>query len=108
MAFKSKVTANIGLVGSPSTVTPTVTTGQEVVLIGLSVANTSGSNINIAVKLNKQAGASAFIVKNATILPGGALVAVGGDQKVVLEEGDSITAYSSTTDTADVIVSYLV
>jgi hypothetical protein len=42
------------------------------------------------------------------VLPGGALAVVGGDQKVVLEAGDSITAYASGSSSADCVVSYLV
>ena len=107
MAFKSQATPNIGTSGSPSTVTPTVSAGSTATLIGLSLANTSSANITISAKLNKNGGSSAFLVKDATILPGGALVIVGGDQKVVLETGDTITAYSSASSSADVIVSYL-
>lgn len=47
-------------------------------------------------------------MKDATVAVGGALVAVGGDQKVVLEAGDSITAYSSAASSVDAALSYLV
>jgi hypothetical protein len=108
MAFKSLVTPNIGTSGSPSTITPTVTSGTTATIIGLSLANTTGSNITASAKLNKQSGSSAFLVKDATVLPGGALVIVGGDQKVVIETGDTITSYASAGTSADAIVSYLV
>ena len=108
MAFKSFVTPNIGTSGSPSTVTPTVTSGQTATLIGLSLANTSASNITVSAKLNKSGGSSAFLVKDATVLPGGALVVVGGDQKVVLEAGDTVTGYASSGSSVDAVVSYLV
>lgn len=107
MAFKSQATPNIGTSGSPSTVTPTVTSGNTATLIGLSLANTTGANVTVSAKLNKSGGSSAFIVKDATVLPGGALVAVGGDQKLVLEAGDTVTAYASGSSSVDAIVSYL-
>ena len=107
MAFKSQVTPNIGVAASPSAITPTVSAGATATLIGLSLANTNSVNITVSAKLNKSGGSSAFLVKDATILPGGALVIVGGDQKVVLEAGDSITSYSSVSSSADAIVSYL-
>jgi hypothetical protein len=47
------------------------------------------------------------LVKDATVLPGGAIVIVGGDQKVVLEAGDSITAYASAGTSVDAVISYL-
>lgn len=108
MAFKSYVTPNLGLVGSPSTVTPTVSSGTTATCIGFSLANTSASAITVSAKLNKSGGSSAFLVKDATVLPGGALIAIGGDQKMVLEAGDTITSYASASNAADAIVSYLV
>lgn len=107
MAFKSLVTPNIGTSGSASTVTPTVSAGTTATLIGLSLANTTAANITVSAKLNKSGGSSAFLVKDATVLPGGALVVVGGDQKVVLEAGDTITSYASSSSSADAVVSYL-
>lgn len=47
-------------------------------------------------------------MKDATVAVGGALVVVGGDQKVCLETGDSITAYASAASSIDVALSYLV
>jgi hypothetical protein len=62
----------------------------------------------VSAKLTKADASTGFLVKEATVLPGGALVVVGGDQKVVLEAGDAITAYASAGTSADAIVSYLV
>lgn len=108
MAFKSKITANIGLDASPSTLTPTIGEGQTATLIGLSIANTTGATINVSAKVVKSGGSSAFLVKNAAVLPGGALAIVGGDQKVVIEQGDAITASASAANSADAVISYLI
>ncbi len=108
MAFKSKVTANIGTSGSPSTVSATVGSGTTHTLVGLSLANTTSANITVSAKLVKADTSNAFLVKDATVLPGGALAIVGGDQKLVLEAGDSVTAYASAGTSADAVVSYLV
>jgi hypothetical protein len=62
----------------------------------------------VSAKLVKADTSNAFLVKDATVLPGGALAIVGGDQKLVLEAGDSVTAYASAGTSADAIVSYLV
>jgi len=112
MAFKSKVSANIGLLASPTTITDTVSAGTAHTVIGLSLANTSlanisANNITITCKLNKSGGASAHLIKDATLLPGGALIVVGGDQKLVLEAGDTVTAYASSSTSCDAVVSYL-
>jgi len=107
MAFKSKVSANIGLLASPTTITDTVSAGTAHTVIGLSLANISANNITITCKLNKSGGASAHLIKDATLLPGGALIVVGGDQKLVLEAGDTVTAYASSSTSCDAVVSYL-
>lgn len=107
MAFKSKVAASIGLSGSPTTISDTVAASTTHTLIGLSIANTTSANITVSARLVKNGGATAFFVKDATLLPGGALAIIGGDQKVVLEAGDAVQAYSSTASSADAILSYL-
>jgi hypothetical protein len=108
MAFKSKVVANIGTSGSPSTLTEAVAANTTATVIGLSLANTSTVNITVSARLLKADNSSAFLVKDATVLPGGAIVLVGGDQKLVLEPGDSVAAYSSAATSADAVLSYLV
>ena len=56
---------------------------------------------------NSTAANSLFMVKNATIAPGGALVPVGGDQKLVLEAGDYLQVNTSVASSVDVITSIL-
>ena len=74
----------------------------------MTVANRHSSAITVDVVVtDTSASASVFIVKAATIPVGGALVPIGGDQKVVLETGDIIKITSNTASSADVIVSVL-
>jgi len=108
MAFKSKITANIGVDASPSTLTPAIASGTTATLIGLSIANTTGATINVSARVVKADATSAYLIKNAAVLPGGALAIVGGDQKVVIEQGDSITASASAANSADAVISYLI
>lgn len=108
MAFKSKISASIGLSGAPTTVTDTVAASTSHTIIGLSLANIGATNVTASVKLNKSGGSSAFLIKDAIVPLGGALVVVGGDQKLVLEAGDSVTAYASAASSVDVTLSYLV
>lgn len=107
MPFKSKVSANIGLVGAPTTVTDSVSASTAHTIIGFSLANTGSVNITVSAKLNKNGGSSAHIIKGASVLPGGTIVLIGGDQKVVLETGDSLTAWSDTSSSCDAVISYL-
>lgn len=83
--------------------------GTQATVIGMTIANITTSPISANVIL-KTAGASppdVYLVKNATIAPGGALVPVGGDQKLVLEAGDYLQVNTSITSSADVITSVL-
>ena len=108
MAFKSLPTPSIGLSGAPSTVSATVTSGNTNTIIGLSLANVGSAPVTVSVKLVKANATSAFLIKDAIVPLGGALVVVGGDQKLVLEAGDSIQAYCSVAASADAVLSYLV
>lgn len=99
-SFKSYPTAGI-------TTEATVYTGQastEATVIGMTVANTTATNLTCSVKVS-DGTTSVFLIKDATILPGGALVPIGGDQKVVIEAGDTLLV--SATDTVDCLVSVL-
>jgi hypothetical protein len=81
----------------------TVYTGAadtQVTVIGLTVANTGTSPVYGSVKLN-----GAYLVKDAPIAVGGTLVAVGGEQKIVVEPTDTVAV--SADGTVDVILSVL-
>ena len=77
-----------------------------VVVVGLSVANTSASAVDVEGTLND--GATDFyLVKNAPVNSGSSLVVVGGDQKIVLESGHSIKVNSSASASVDAIMSIM-
>lgn len=99
--FKNYVSASVG-----TTPVSLVTASTATTVIGMTVANTSASPITVSVYLTT-GGSDYYIVKNATVATGGALVPVGGDQKVVLETGDVLKVVSSASTSADVIASVL-
>ena len=80
--------------------------GTQSTVIGMTIANTTDSPITANVTLT-HSGTTIFMLKKATIAPGGALVPVGGDQKLVMEAGDYMQVQTSATNSADVIVSVL-
>jgi hypothetical protein len=108
MAFKSKTSTSIGTSGSATTVTDTVAASTTHTIIGLSISNKTTSNITVTASITKSGGTLTYLVKDATVLPGGALVVIGGDQKLVLEPSDIVQAYASAATSADAVVSYLV
>lgn len=81
----------------------TIITGAastETTVVGLSVANVGAGEASVSIKVN-----AAYMVKDAPVQVGGSLIAVGGEQKVVLEATDTIKV---TSDVAvDVIASTL-
>lgn len=99
--FKNYVAADVGTSASTLITASTATT-----VIGMTVANISASPITVDVYVTVSA-VDYYIVKGATVPTGGALVPVGGDQKVVLETGDALKVISSAATSADVIVSVL-
>ena len=94
-------TSEVSVYTVPSSTTTTV--------IGLTCANvTSTSPIKVSIRVyDASATAHFYVVKNAEIFEGGALVAVGGDQKLVLETGDIIKIISDTASSIDTIVSVM-
>jgi hypothetical protein len=99
--FKNGLSVNIG------TSDTSVLTGTAVTtIIGLTVANITSAMVTVDVMLTSGA-TTAYIVKGAPVMPGGSLIAVGGDQKVVLEINDILKVKSSAASSVDVICSYL-
>jgi len=96
-------------VGTTATRVGSYTTGAGVstTVIGLSVANRTGSQITANVFHSDNANSNTYIVYNAPIPAGGTLVAVGGDQKIVLTAGDGIFVQSSAASSIDSILSIL-
>ena len=101
--FKNNFQQNIGT--TPTTVY-TAGTGIQATVIGMTVSNTSAVTIKASVFVNSS-GTDYYLVKNATIEPGSALIPVGGDQKLVLEASDFLRVVSDTSGAIDVIVSVL-
>ena len=104
--FKRKISASIGT-------TATAIGGYQVLLdvqttaIGLALANVTASQITVTVTLNTQAGDTIHVIKDAPIPSGGALIPIGGDQKIGMEHNDQIKGVSDTASSVDAILSIL-
>jgi hypothetical protein len=101
--FKNSTVNAVGTAAINAYVCPAAT---QTTAIGMTIANLITKAITANVMLNA-AGSNVYVLKNATIPPGGALVPIGGDQKLVLEAGDYLHVNTSTSSSADVIVSVL-
>jgi hypothetical protein len=94
-------------VGTSVSTAYTVPAATTTTCIGLSIANTlPATAIKVDVYFTRS-GVDYYLVKGADVAVGGALVVVGGDQKLVLQTGDVLKAKSSVATSADVILSVL-
>jgi hypothetical protein len=82
----------------------TVAANTRVVVVGLTISNTSDVEISANVAMYDGTN-NYYIVKSAPIPAEGALVVVGGSQKLVLQPNDSIRVNSSSADSLDAIFS---
>ncbi len=103
--FKNAVSSAVGTGQTSVYTAPSSTTST---VIGLTVANITSSSVTVDVVVtDTSSSTSAYLVKSATVPVGGALVPIGGDQKVVLETTDIIKVTSSAASSVDVFVSIL-
>jgi hypothetical protein len=93
-------------VGTTAVDVYTAGAGVQATIIGMTIANITGNNVNADIKVTA-GGVAVYVVKGALIPAGGALVPIGGDQKVVLEAADKITVVSDTVSSLDVLLSVL-
>lgn len=102
--FKNSVTPDVGSTLATVYTAPT----PAVTVIGATISNKTTSNILVSLLVEDiSSGVTAYIVKDALVPPGSNVVPIGGEQKVVLEQGDEIQAQSSAATSADVIISVL-
>jgi hypothetical protein len=102
--FKNYASGNTGTSAITVYTCPGAT---QTTVIGMSLCNLTPNPISANVALTTSGGTTFFMLKSANIPVGGALVPVGGDQKLVLEAGDYISVQSDTASSIDTILSVL-
>ena len=95
--FKLKTKANVGTATSDVYVVPSATT---TVVIGVTLANTTGSSINVGVGVTRASSDDVKLMKNVPIPQGSSLEFMQGN-KVVLETADTLTVNSDTNNSID-------
>ena len=93
-------------VGTSAATVVTVAGGTQTTVIGMTCANTTAAGVTVDVYVTRSA-VDYYIVKDAAIPPGGTLVPVGGDQKVVLIASDVLKVISSAATSVDAVTSVL-
>ena len=95
--FKLKTKANVGISTQNVYVVPSATT---TVVIGITLANTSGSGCLVGVGITRSSTDDVKLLKNAPIPQGSSLEFMSGN-KVVLETTDTLTVNSDTNNSID-------
>ena len=95
--FKLKTKANVGVTTVGIYTCPSSTT---TVVIGITLANTSGAGCNVGVGITRASEEDIKILKNAPVPQGSSLEFMQGN-KVVLETNDTITLDSDTNNSID-------
>lgn len=102
--FKLKTKANVGVatVGIYTATSPVTAT----VVIGITLANTSGTSINVGVGITRPSLDDIQLMKNVPIPQGSSLEFMQGN-KIVLEATDTITAVSDVNSSLDVALTIM-
>ena len=101
--FKLKTKASVGVTTQNVYVVPAATTAT---VIGITLANTSGSGINVAIGITRASTDDVSLLKNVPIPQGSTLEFMQGN-KLVLETTDTLTAKSDVASSLDVALTIL-
>ena len=101
--FKLKSKANVGVSTAGVYVVPNSTT---TVVIGITLANTSGSSVNVGVGVTRASADDISLLKNVPIPQGSSLEVMQGN-KIVLETTDTLTAKSDINSSLDVALTIM-
>jgi hypothetical protein len=101
--FKLKTKASVGVTTQNVYVVPAATTTT---VIGITLANVSGSSINVGIGVTRASTDDVNLLRSVPIPQGSSLEVMGGN-KLVLETTDTLTAISDVASSLDVSVSIL-
>ena len=101
--FKLKTKANVGITTQNVYVVQSETT---TVVIGITLANTSGSGCIVGVGITRPSADDVSVLKNVPIPQGTSLEFMAGN-KVVLEAADTLTVSSDTNGGVDVALTIM-
>ena len=101
--FKLKTKANVGVTTTAVYVVPSATT---TVVIGVTLANTTGSSINVGIGINRGSQDDVKLMKSVPIPQGSSFEYMGGN-KIVLETTDTLVAESDVNSSLDVALTIM-
>ena len=96
--FKLKTKANVGVTTVGIYTAPAATT---TVVIGITMANTAGSGVNVGVGITRASAEDIKLLKNAPLPQGSSLEFMAGNKVVLETTGDTLTVDSDTNNSID-------
>ena len=102
--FKNEVYSGANTSANANMNVYTVPASTTTVVIGLTLANTSTSQITADIILS--AGQTVHLAKNIPIPSGSSFEYMGGN-KVIMQTGNTLTVSSDTADSLDTVVSFM-
>ena len=102
--FKNKVFDGSSTVADATMNVYTVPSSTTTVVIGLTLANTTTSQITADIKLS--AGANAFLAKNIPIPSGSSFEYMSGN-KIIMQAGHTLQVSSNTANSMDTVASIM-
>ena len=102
--FKLKTKASVGVttVGIYTAASPVTAT----VIIGVTLANVSGSSINVGIGITRPSADNIKLMKDVPLPQGSSIEFMAGN-KIVLEASDTITAISDVNNSLDVALTIM-
>jgi|TARA_R100001460_G_scaffold77756_1_gene118676 hypothetical protein len=102
--FKNKVNSGANTSANALVNVYTTPTSTTTVVIGLTLANTTTSQITADIKLN--AGQTVFLAKNIPIPSGSSFEYMGGN-KIIMQAGHTLQVSSNTANSLDTVASIM-
>jgi hypothetical protein len=102
--FKNKVYSGANTSANALVSVYTAPSSTTTVVIGLTLANTTTSQITADIKLNT--GQSVFLAKNIPIPSGSSFEYMAGN-KIIMEAGHTLQVSSNTADSLDTVASIM-
>ena len=97
--FRRYINRNIG-----TSATTVFTSDSYDTIVGINIANTTGSAVNASVYITNST-LDYYLIKSAPIPSGSALQVIDGGAKIIVQSGDALKIVSDTATSLDTVVS---
>lgn len=104
--FQNSISSNVGTSRVDMYTTP-ADLGKRSMIIGLELANISGSSITVDVEVWDESATAYVVIGNNISIPANSTLSFISGQKIVLNEGDKLAVTSSASNSLNAIASIL-